>query len=48
MKLVVVEEEFESKKDGCPYDKVTLAHALMALGRKHEEPPVRREACPVH
>jgi len=42
MKLVIVAEEFESKKDGCPYDKVTLAHAFlahMALGQKHEEPP---------
>lgn len=35
MSLVTMEEEFEARSNGCPYDEVTLAHALKALQQKN-------------
>jgi hypothetical protein len=43
MKLVMVQEEFESKKDGCPYDKIVLAHAFKALCEKNNGAAVPEE-----
>ena len=43
MALVYAAEEFESKRDGCPYDNVTLAHAFKTLCGKKEPEEVKHE-----
>ena len=43
MRLVAVQEEFESKKNGCPYDKIVLAHAFKALSEKNQGAAVPEE-----